>query len=193
MLGAIRGDAPRGPHQAPAGCLEAGARRVDRRANLVYDRSIADKYRHQALIDAPVEDVWAIVSDPHTHPGWWPDVLEVEVPDDLDEGGEYTRYSRRLGFLDAVDAVWIAERLDYLKEARFRCTLSGSYAHFVLTSAQDETFIEVETGMLPTNLRWRLAKAMSRSYFKGWLRDVLDALPGEVARRRNSWANVRPR
>ena len=31
-------------------------------------------YRHQAVIDARVEDVWAIVSDPRTHPDWWPDV-----------------------------------------------------------------------------------------------------------------------
>jgi hypothetical protein len=48
----------------------------------------------------------------------------------------------------------------------------------------DETFVEIEAGMLPTNLRWRLAKTLSRLYFVRWLRDVVDALSRVVARQR---------
>lgn len=30
------------------------------------------------VIDAPVESVWAVVSDPHHLPRWWPDTMRVE-------------------------------------------------------------------------------------------------------------------
>lgn len=147
---------------------------------VAYDRPIADSYRRHALIDAPTEDVWPVVSDPRTHPDWWPEVTEVRAAGELAQGDEYVRVSRRLGFLDQVDGVWVVERLEHLKEAHFRCTVSGAYTRFALTPAQDQTFVEVEAGMLPPNLRWRLAKALSRQYFIRWLRDVLDALPRVV-------------
>ena len=144
---------------------------------------MAGTYRHQTLIEAPVEDVWAVISDPLTHPDWWPDVVEVRIEEPLVEGGEYIRSSRLLPFRDAVEAVWVAERLEDLKEARFRCTVTGTWAHFKLTPAQAETFVELETGMDPTKLRWRLLKTTSGSFFKGWILDVLDALPKEVVAR----------
>jgi uncharacterized protein YndB with AHSA1/START domain len=145
---------------------------------------MAGTYRHQTLIEAPIEDVWAVISDPLTHPDWWPDVVDVRLEEPLVEGGEYIRSSRLLPFLDAVEDVWVAERLQDLKEARFRCTKTGTWAHFSLTSAQAQTFVELETGMEPTKLRWRLMKATSGSFFKGWILDVLDALPKEVVARR---------
>ena len=145
---------------------------------------MAGTYRHQTLIDAPVEDVWAVIRDPLTHPDWWPDVVSVRIEEPLVEGGEYMRSSKLLPFRDAVESVWVAERLENLKEARFRCTVSGTWAHFKVTPAQKETFVELETGMDPTRLRWRLVKATSGSYFKGWILDVLDALPKEVDARR---------
>jgi carbon monoxide dehydrogenase subunit G len=145
---------------------------------------MADTYRHQALIDAPIEDVWAIVSDPRTHPEWWPDVVDVRIDEPLVEGGEYTRTSKMLPFLDAVEAVWVVERLEDLKEARFRCTKTGTWACFSLTSAQADTYVELETGLDPTRVRWRLLKLTGGSLFKKWILDVLDALPKEVAARR---------
>jgi hypothetical protein len=111
-------------------------------------------------------------------------VIYVRVEEPLVEGGEYIRSSKTLPFLEAAEAVWVAERLEDLKEARFRCTVTGTWAHFSLTSAQAETFVELETGMDPTKLRWRLMKATSGSFFKGWILDVLDALPKEVDARR---------
>jgi hypothetical protein len=124
------------------------------------------------------------VSDPRTHPEWWPDIVAVRVEEPLTEGGEYVRVSEPMKFIDDVESVWVAERMEHLKEVRFRCTLSGSYATFSLTPARDETFIEVETGMDPTSLRFHMLKAMSRSYSKRWLRDVLDALARELVRTR---------
>jgi len=145
---------------------------------------VGGTYRHQALIDSPVEDVWAIVSDPRTHPEWWPDVVDVQLDEPLVEGGEYTRTSKPVPFLDAMESVWVAERLEDLKEARFRCTLSGSWARFTLTPAQGETYVELESGIDPTTLRWRLMNAMGSRFLKDWIVKVLDALPGEVAARR---------
>ena len=147
---------------------------------------MADSYRHQVLIDAPIEDVWAIVSDPRTHPDWWPDVIDVQVEGPLVEGGEYVRSSKTVPFLDAVEAVWVAERLEDLKEARFRCTVSGSWASFSLTPAQGQTFVEAQTGIEPTTLRWRVMKAMSGSFLKDWIVKVVDALPEEVIARRGA-------
>jgi uncharacterized protein YndB with AHSA1/START domain len=139
-------------------------------------------YRHQALIDAPVEDVWAVVSDPRTHPEWWPDVVDVQLDEPLVEGGEYLRRSKPLPFVKAVEAVWVAERLEDLKEARFRCSMTGTWARFSLTPAQGQTFVEAESGMDPTKLRWRL---MNNAFFlKDWIVKVVDALPKEVVARR---------
>jgi hypothetical protein len=112
---------------------------------------MAGTYRHQALIEAPIDDVWAIVSDPLAHPEWWSDVIDVRIEEPLVEGGEYTRTSKLMPFLDAVADVWVAERLDELREARFRCARTGTWAHFSLTSAQTDTFVELETGMDPTS------------------------------------------
>jgi hypothetical protein len=157
-----------------------------------YDSLMADSYRRHALIEAPIEDVWPIVSDPRTHPDWWPEVSEVRASGELREGEEYTRVSRRLGFLDQVDGIWVVERLEHLKEAHFRCVVSGSYTRFALTPAQDQTFVEIEAGMLPPNLRWRLAKTMSRLYYVRWLRAVLDALPRVVVPSDRSVPNESP-
>ena len=147
---------------------------------------MAGPYRHQALIEAPVEEVWELVAHPETHPDWWPDVMEASAPEELAEGDEYTRKSKFLPFADAVDAIWVAERLEHLKEAQFRCTVSGSFARFRLTPAQNDTFVELETGMDPTTVRWRLLNALSGSYMKKWLFDVLDALPAAIAARKKT-------
>lgn len=150
-----------------------------------YDRAIADSYRRQTLIEAPIEDVWGVISNPGTHPEWWPEVEDVRFSGELAEGGEYVRVTRRLGFLDAVDGIWVAERLENLKEAHFRCTVTGAYTRFSLTPARDDTFVELEVGMLPTRPRWRVAKAAAGPFFRRWIRDLLEALPDAVARRRN--------
>ena len=49
----------------PGAAPEAGLRAL----TADYHRRMGRTYRHQALIDAPVGDVWEIVSDPRTHPG----------------------------------------------------------------------------------------------------------------------------
>src|SRR3954462_12229021 len=144
---------------------------------------MARSYRHQALIDAPVGDVWEIVRDPRTHPDWWPDVVRIEAPEHLTEGGEYVHTSKMMPFIDAVDAVWVVERMEELREAQFRCTMTGSYARFQLTPAQDDTYVEMEVGMDPTSLRWQVAKPLFGLQYKRWVLAVLDALPAAIRSR----------
>lgn len=152
---------------------------------------MARSYRHQALIEAPLEAVWEVVSDPNTHPDWWPEVVGIDAPDELSEGDQYVRHSAKsMPFVDAVDSIWVAERLEHLREAQFRCTLSGSYAHFTLTPAQDNTYVELETGMDPTSLKWRVQKAVFGLQYKRWGLDVLDALPGAMRSRLGAGAGA---
>jgi uncharacterized protein YndB with AHSA1/START domain len=141
---------------------------------------MAKKYRRHGLIAAPIEDVWTVVSDPHTHPEWWPELQDVQMPDDVQEGGEYTRLTRRLGFLDVVDSVWVAEPIEHLKEVNFRCTVTGTYTRFALTPAQDDTFVELEAGVVPIGVKGQVARMMGPIFFQRWLGDLLEALPNAV-------------
>jgi uncharacterized protein YndB with AHSA1/START domain len=144
---------------------------------------VARSYRHQALIDAPVADVWQVVSDPRTHPEWWPDVVGIDAAGEVAEGDEYVHSGKVMPFLDALDSVWVVERYEELKEAQFRCTMSGSYARFQLTPAQDETYVEMEIGMDPTSWRWKVAEPIFGLQYKRWALAVLDALPLAVRHR----------
>jgi uncharacterized protein YndB with AHSA1/START domain len=151
---------------------------------------MARSYRHQALIEAPLDEVWEVVSDPKTHPDWWPEVLAVDAPGEMQEGDEYVRTTKTVPFAHAVDYIWVAERLEHLKEAQFRCHVSGAYARFSLTPAQDQTYVELETGMDPTSLKWRIAEPVFGLGFKRWVLDVLDALPGAIRSRVGAGAGV---
>jgi uncharacterized protein YndB with AHSA1/START domain len=141
---------------------------------------MARTFRHQALIDAPLGDVWEIVSDPRTHPEWWPEVTRIDAPERVGEGDEYLHTAKMVPFVDAVDAIWVVERMEELKEAQFRCTMTGSYARFQLTQAQDDTFVEMEVGMDPTSWRWRVAEPLFGLHYKRWVIAVLDALPEAI-------------
>ena len=132
------------------------------------------------MIQAPIEDVWSIVSDPHTHPDWWPDLEDVRATEAAAQGGPYTRMTKRLGFLDVVDTVWVAEPMEHLKEVNFRCTVTGTFTRFALTPAQDNTFVEIRAGVDPIGIKGRVAKAASPLFLNRWIGQLLDALPGAV-------------
>jgi len=103
--------------------------------------------KRQAVISAPIDDVWSLVGDPRRHPEWFPRVVEVNGQR-FEEGEEY--------------------------------------AHWLLTDAQGDTFIDVEMGMQPKSTGDKLFDAvLGRVYFRRWLDQSLDALASRVAKQRD--------
>ena len=135
--------------------------------------------RRQALINAPPLRIWELVGNPERHPEWWPRVIEVRG-ERFDEGSQYAQVSKSL--MGRVQTTFEVERLDDLREVKLRCTDTGTYARWLLTEAQGNTFIDVEFGMDPATLGSRLFdSAFGRLYFRRWLEQSLDALEAAAA------------
>ena len=57
------------------------------------------------------------------------------------------------------------------------CQLTGTYAQWLLTPALGGTFIELEMGMSPKRLSYRLLDlAIGKRYLEAWSQQLLDAL-----------------
>ena len=129
--------------------------------------------------------MWEVVSDPRTHPDWWPEVVRIDAADRVAEGDEYVHTAKMMRFVDAVDSVWVVERLAELKEAQFRCTMTGTWARFTLTPAQDETFVEMEAGIDPDLVEVEARRALPRA--------AVQALAHRRARRASRSNSFAPR
>jgi uncharacterized protein YndB with AHSA1/START domain len=130
--------------------------------------------RRQAVIDAPVEDVWTLVGDPRRHPEWFPRVVEVNG-ERFEEGQLYAQVTKQ--GRGTIETDFLIERMDDLREVRFACQKTGMYAHWLLTDAQGDTFVDVEMGMEPKSTGDKLFDAViGRLYFRRWLDQSLDAL-----------------
>ena len=131
-------------------------------------------HKEQTLIDSPLEETWALVATPELYPTWWPRIIEVDG-ESYEEGDE---------FVQVVDnpagessSSFLIERRDELRELRMSCQLTGMFAHWTLTSAQDGTFVDLTMGMEPRRFRDRLMdSAVGRSYFRKWSQQSLEAL-----------------
>jgi uncharacterized protein YndB with AHSA1/START domain len=127
------------------------------------------------VIDAPVQDVWDLVGDPRRHPEWFPRVIEVNG-ERFEEGEEYAQVTRESSG-KSTHTDFLIERMDDLREIRFACQKTGMYAHWLLTDAQGDTFVEVEMGMQPKKVGYRVFDAIAgRRYFTRWLEESIDAL-----------------
>jgi uncharacterized protein YndB with AHSA1/START domain len=47
-------------------------------------------YRAQAHLDAPLDEVWALVGNPATYPQWWPVAVEIRG-ETFEVGDVYTQ------------------------------------------------------------------------------------------------------
>jgi uncharacterized protein YndB with AHSA1/START domain len=131
-------------------------------------------HRQQAHLDAPVEEVWSLVGAPDRYPEWWPRVIEVRG-ERFEEGDEYVQVTRDP--TGNSKSNFLIERARDLREIRMSCQLTGTYAHWLLTPAQGGTFVELEMGMEPRRIRYRLLdRAVGRRYFRSWSQQSLDAL-----------------
>jgi uncharacterized protein YndB with AHSA1/START domain len=130
--------------------------------------------RNQALINAPPGRVWALVGDPGRHPEWWPRVVEVRG-ERFDEGSNYAQVTKEPA--GRIETIMSVERLEDVREIHMRCTKTGTYARWLLTEAQGNTFVDVEFGMDPIRLSDRIADAtIGKLYFRRWLSQSLAAL-----------------
>jgi Polyketide cyclase / dehydrase and lipid transport len=107
-------------------------------------------YRAQAHLDAPLEDVWALVGNPATYPEWWPAAVEIRG-ESFDVGDVYTQVVGIAGRRPEYSR--IIDRRDELKELRWSCPTTGGFQRWLLTDAQGGTFVDMEMGINPPVLR----------------------------------------
>ena len=113
--------------------------------------------RKQAVIEAPIEQVWDPVGDPRRRPEWLPRVVEVNG-ERFEDGDRYAQVTREPNGKHK-HTNFVIERMDDLREIRFACQQSGMYAHWLLTDAQGDTFVEVEMGMQPERIQDKVPRS----------------------------------
>ena len=127
-------------------------------------------WRQQALIEAPVDEVWSLIGDPSKYPSWaGRDVLEVTGLPSVEEGATFRQVTRTP--LGRREVNFRIDDLEELREIRMTCDESGMFSRWVLTEAQESTFAEVEIGIEPKSLGHR---AFDATLGKQWYRRMAD-------------------
>jgi len=125
-------------------------------------------WHEQALIEAPVEEVWELVGDPRRYPEWVGDeVLEVTGLPTVEKGAEFEQVTRNP--FGTSKTTFEIDELEDLHEIRMHCKASGWYSHWKLTEAEGNTFMDVTIGMDPINVGY---SALDRVTGKRWYRRV---------------------
>jgi uncharacterized protein YndB with AHSA1/START domain len=131
-------------------------------------------WKQQALVEAPVEDVWALISDWAHYPDWNSDVVSVTGgPAALKEGSTFELKGRGPLGLRATTPYRVVE-LEEMREMKVQCQVSGFYAHWLLTEARGNTFTEIELGVEPK--KGLQARATGALHTKGYLRRAVDQM-----------------
>jgi polyketide cyclase/dehydrase/lipid transport protein len=130
-------------------------------------------WKQQALIEAPVKDVWDVLSDPVRGPDWDQDVLAVTgAPVKIEKGSTFELTGRSP--LGVNTTSFKVEEFDEMHELKMRCQRSGFYAHWLLTRARDGTFTELELGVqLPPNPDDEV-RTVDAAYTKTYLRKAAE-------------------
>ena len=134
-------------------------------------------WRQQALIEAPVDEVWELLVEPRRWPEWNPDVIKVTGgPAEIEIGSTFDA-SGPGPMRMPMTAHFKVEQLEDLREVRMKCQVSGFYSHWLLTEARGNTFAELELGVEP--MSGLQARAAGLLHTKGFLRGAVDhALDG---------------
>lgn len=139
-------------------------------------------WRQQSLLEAPVETVWRLISDPSRYPEWAGEMVEVTgVPDEVERGSTFKLRDRTpLG--PRMTTTFKVEEMDDLHEIKLRCQASGYYSRWLLTEARGSTFAEVEMGVDRTGLPALSSRALSLAVTKGYLRRQVETVVDGVQR-----------
>jgi uncharacterized protein YndB with AHSA1/START domain len=146
-------------------------------------------WRQEALIEAPVAEVWDLLIDPARSPEWSDEVVAVTgAPVHIEKGSTFDVTSRGpLGIKGTT--TFKVEELEDLHEVKMQCQLTGFYSHWVLTQAQGGTFTQVELGIEPLEEKrgvpGRVMAALhTKSFLRHTVETMLDGLRGAVGRYR---------
>jgi uncharacterized protein YndB with AHSA1/START domain len=136
--------------------------------------------RQQAFIDAPLEVVWRLASDPDRQTDWWPDTITFECVDgDFEQGCRVRNVQKRPWPMSDLETTLEVEEMTEGKELLIRCMDTGTYTRSVLTEGQGGTFVEMEAGSDPKNLSVRVQVAMAgERMFRRWVEHALEGLKG---------------
>ena len=136
--------------------------------------------RQQAFIDAPLDSVWELASDPDRQTEWWPDTITFQCIDgDFEQGCHVRNIQKRPWPMGDLETTLEVETMSPGKELVIRCMDTGTYSRAVLTEGQGGTFLEMEAGNDPKNLNVRLQVAMAGDrLFRRWVQHALEKLKG---------------
>jgi polyketide cyclase/dehydrase/lipid transport protein len=139
--------------------------------------------RLQRIVDAPLDTVWELVSDPNLHPHWWSTVVESEC-DEIAEGCRF-RAVVKGPFGRTEEHEFTIVDLDECRLVTIRCEEVGVYNRFGVTEARGQTFVDGEFGVDPQTLGVRLfgMTPLGRRYLRRWLEESLEALGAAAASR----------
>jgi hypothetical protein len=142
--------------------------------------------KQQAFIDAPLDQVWALASDPDRQTEWWPDTITFECVDgDFEQGCRVRNVQKRPWPMSDLETTLQVESMVPGKELYIRCMDTGTYTRALLTEGQGGTFVEMEAGNDPENLGVRMQLAVAgRRLFRRWVENALEKLKGAAERSR---------
>jgi hypothetical protein len=132
----------------------------------------------RVFIDAPLDIVWRLASDPDRQTEWWPDTIVFDCGGQQFEQGCKVRNIDRLPWpLPTVETTLEVEEFQPGHEIFVRCLDTGTYASIVLTKAQDGTYIECVAGIDPENLKYRIFDVtVGQRIFRRWVEHATDKL-----------------
>jgi uncharacterized protein YndB with AHSA1/START domain len=134
--------------------------------------------RQQAFIDAPLEVVWELASDPDRQTDWWPDTITFQCIDgEFEQGCHVRNVQKRPWPMSDLETTLEVDQMVPGKELLVRCMDTGTYTRAVLTEGQGGTFVEMEAGNDPKSLGIRLQVAMAgERLFRRWVEHALGKL-----------------
>lgn len=134
---------------------------------------MSTSWKQQALIEAPVEEVWELLQDPTRFPEWGGAIEVTGVPTAIEKGSTF-QLTAPGPFGKASTTTYKVEEFDNdLREIKLRCQFSGFYSCWRLTEARGDTFADIEVGKEPQGLGLQ-ARATALTITKGFLRRVAD-------------------